>query len=47
MRFTAKEGHCAASRAGLHGLSGARPGDSLKRFHDGDIGDATTFTHGL
>ena len=46
MRFTAKEGHCAASRAGLHGLI---PHDraSLKRFHDGDIGNATTFAHGL
>ena len=47
MRFTAKEGHCAASRACLHGLIPARRGVSLKRFHDGDIGNAATFTHGL
>lgn len=47
MRFTAKEGHCAASRAGLHGLIPARSYVSLKRFHDGDIGNATTFAHGL
>ena len=47
MRFTAKEGHCEASRAGLHGLSFAEAAGALECFYDGDIGYATALTHGL